>query len=252
MSFGKWIGGALGWAMGGPIGGAIGFALGAMADDQSFLGGKKIEGGKGQSRSYEQYRHHTQSGDFASALLVLSASVMKADNKLLKVELDFIRDFFAKQFGSAAAAQHIGVLKELLKKDIPLREVCEQIRHFMEHPMRLQLLYYLFGIAKADGHVDKTEMHVIEQIAGYLGLTEKDYESLKAMHYKDTESAYKILEIEKSAGDDEVKKAYRKMAMKYHPDKVRGLGEQYEKSANEKFLKVQEAYESVKKERGMK
>jgi len=238
--------------MGGPIGGAIGFALGAMADDKSFRAETKGQPRIDQQRSYEKYRHHTQSGDFASALLVLSASVMKADNKLLKVELDYIREFFTKQFGSAVAAQQIGVLKELLKKDIPLREVCEQIRHFMEHPMRLQLLYYLFGIAKADGHVDKSEMNVIAQIASYLGLNEKDYESLKAMHYKDTESAYKILEIEKSASDDEIKKAYRKMAMKYHPDKVRGLGDQHEKAANEKFLKVQEAYESVKKERNIK
>ncbi len=251
MSFGKWIGGALGWAMGGPIGGMIGFAIGAMADDKSFKGVRTGEQQQTQT-NYRQYRHQTQSGDFASALIVLSAAVMRADNRLLKSELDFIREFYTKQFGSAAAAQHIGVLKELLQKEIPLREVCEQIRHFMEHPMRLQLLYYLFGIAKADGNVDKAEMQIIETIANYLGLNAKDYESLKAMHYKDSESAFKILEIEPSAADDEVKKAHRKMAMKYHPDKVRGLGEQHEKSAQEKFIKVQDAYEQIKKERGMK
>ena len=251
MSFGKWIGGALGWAMGGPIGGIIGFAVGAMADDKSFTGVRKGETTQRQT-NYNQYRRQTQSGDFASALLVLSAAVMKADNRLLKSELDFIREFYTKQFGSAAAAQHIGVLKELLQKDIPVREVCEQIRYYMEHPMRLQLLYYLFGIAKADGNVDKNEIQIIETIAHYLGLNAKDYESLKAMHYKDTESAFKILEIEPSVTDEEVKKAYRKMAMKYHPDKVRGLGEQHEKSANEKFIKVQEAYEQIKKERNFK
>jgi DnaJ like chaperone protein len=251
MSVGKWIGGALGWAMGGPIGGIIGFAIGAMADDKSFKGVQSNAGSQARP-NYGQYRHQTQSGDFASALLVLSAAVMKADNRLLKSELDFIREFYSRQFGSAAAAQHIGVLKELLQKDIPLREVCEQIRYYMEHPMRLQLMYYLFGIAKADGNVDKSEMHIIEQIAQYIGLNSKDYESLKAMHYQDTESAFKILEIDSSATDDDVKKAYRKMAMKYHPDKVRGLGEQHEKSANEKFIKVQEAYEQIKKERNMK
>ena len=251
MSFGKWIGGALGWAMGGPIGGIIGFAVGAMADDKSFTGVRQGETTQRQT-NYNQYRRQTQSGDFASALLVLSAAVMKADNRLLKSELDFIREFYTKQFGSAAAAQHIGVLKELLQKDIPVREVCEQIRYYMEHPMRLQLLYYLFGIAKADGNVDKNEIQIIETIAHYLGLNAKDYESLKAMHYKDTESAYKILEIDSSVADEEVKKAYRKMAMKYHPDKVRGLGEQHEKSANEKFIKVQEAYEQIKKERDFK
>ena len=251
MSFGKWIGGALGWAMGGPIGGIIGFAVGAMADDKSFTGVRQGETTQRQT-NYNQYRRQTQSGDFASALIVLSAAVMKADNRLLKSELDFIREFYTKQFGTAAAAQHIGVLKELLQKEIPVREVCEQIRYYMEHPMRLQLLYYLFGIAKADGNVDKNELQIIETIAQYLGLNAKDYESLKAMHYKDTESAFKILEIESSVTDEEVKKAYRKMAMKFHPDKVRGLGEQHEKAANEKFIKVQEAYEQIKKERNFK
>jgi DnaJ like chaperone protein len=251
MGFGKWIGGALGWAMGGPIGGIIGFAIGAMADDKSFAGVK--ETGRQQSQTnYRQYRHQTQSGDFASALLVLSAAVMKADNRLLKSELDFIREFYTRQFGSAAAAQHIGVLKELLQKDIPVKEVCEQIRFYMEHPMRLQLMYYLFGIANADGKVDKSEMQIIENIANYLGLSSKDIESLKAMHFKDSESAYKILEVEPNCTDDDIKKAYRKMAMKYHPDKVRGLGEQHEKAANEKFIQVQEAYEQIKKERSMK
>lgn len=251
MGFAKWLGGALGWAVGGPIGGIIGFAIGAMADDKSFTGVKQADGQQSQ-QNYRQYRHQTQSGDFASALLVLSAAVMKADNRLLKSELDYIREFYTRQFGSAAAAEHIGVLKELLQKEIPVREVCEQIRYFMEHPMRLQLMYYLFGIAQADGKVDRSEMAIIESIGKYLGLTDKDFESLKAMHFKDTESAFRILEIESTCTDEEVKKAYRKMAMKYHPDKVRGLGEQHEKAANEKFIKVQEAYEQIKKERGFK
>jgi DnaJ like chaperone protein len=249
MSYSKWIGGALGWAMGGPIGGLLGFAIGYIADDSTFKGSKSNASGQ---RNYEQYRHHTRSGDFSSALLVLSAAIMKADSRLMKSELDYIREFYRKQFGEAAAAQQIGVLKDLLKRDIQVREVCEQIRYYMEHSMRLQLMYYLFGLASADGKVDKSEMHLIEQIAGYLGLSEKDYESLKAMHYKDTDGAYKILETSKDASDDEVKKAYRRMAMKYHPDKVRGLGEQHEKSAQEKFIKVQQAYEQIKAERGMK
>ncbi|MDZ4822278.1 MAG: TerB family tellurite resistance protein [Flavobacteriales bacterium] len=255
MSYAKFIGGALGWALGGPIGALLGFAFGYMMDDKSF----SLDMGKGQGRipgggepQYEQFRHHTRPGDFGSALLVLSAAVMKADQKLLKSELDFIRAFYARQFGSTNAAYQVGLLKELLKKEIPLRDVCQQIRHFMELPMRLQLLHYLFGIARADGNVDKAEVHIIGTIANYLGISDKDYESIRAMFYKDAASAFKILEIESNATDDEVKKAYRKMAMKYHPDKVRGLGEQHEKAAQAKFIKVQQAYEQLKKERGFK
>jgi DnaJ like chaperone protein len=257
MSFAKWIGGVVGWAMGGPIGGVIGFALGSIADDKSFKDApakRPNQGGYQQTRSrgYEQYRHHTNSGDFASALLVLSAAVMKADNRLLKVELDYIRSFFKKQFGEDAALHHIGVLKNVLKQDIPLRQVCEQIRYYMEHSMRLQLMYYLFGIANADGVVDAQEVAVLERMASYLGINEKDFASLKAMYFKDEVSMYKILEVDPKATDDEVKKAYRKMAMKYHPDKLRNLGPEHEKAANEKFQQVQEAYDQIKKVRGFK
>ena len=198
------------------------------------------------------YTRHTQSGDFSSALLVLSAAVMKADGRLMKSELQYIRDFFERQFGPAVAAEKIGVLKELLQKEIPVREVCFQIRDFMEHPMRLQLLHYLFGIAKADGQVDKAEAELIKQIASDLNISQKDYESIQAMFYKDAASAYKILEIEATATDDEVKKAFRKMAMKYHPDKVKDLGEEYQKASQEKFIKVQEAYDQLRKDRRMK
>ncbi len=247
MAFGKWVGGAIGWALGGPIGGLIGFAVGYMAEDKTLSTQDQQSGARPRA-----YARHTQSGDFSSALLVLSAAVMKADGKLMKSELQYIRDFFDKQFGPAAAAEKIGILKELLNKDIPVREVCHQIRDFMEHPMRLQLLHYLFGIAKSDGQVAKAEAELIKQIASDLNISQKDYESIQAMFYKDAASAYKILEIEATATDEEVKKAFRKMAMKYHPDKVKDLGDEYQKAAQEKFIKVQESYDQLRKERGMK
>jgi DnaJ like chaperone protein len=258
MSFAKWIGGALGWALGGPIGGIVGFAFGYMVDDDSFDTRQQKPNNNQRTNfrrtpeDYERYRHQTRPGDFASALLVLSAAVMKADDRLMRSELEYVKDFYKRQFGEATAGKHVGVLKQILQKEIPLREVCEQIRHFMEHPMRLQLLHYLFGLAKADGTVSKDEVRVIGTIANYIGISDKDYESIRAMFYKDSSSAYKILEIDAEATDDDIKKAYRKMAMKYHPDKVRGLGESHEKSAQEKFIKVQEAYEQLKKQRGFK
>lgn len=256
MSFAKWIGGALGWAVGGPIGGLLGFAFGAIVDDKSLSAEDRTQQRRAYNprndQRYQSYRHHTRPGDFASALVVLSAAVMKADGKYMKSELDFIRDFFKRQFGETVAIEQVGVLKELLNKEIPVKDVCEQIRYYMEQPMRLQLLHYLLGIAKADGKVENTEVQLIQRIAAWLGISEKDFESLQAMYYKDASSSYKILEIEETATDDEVKKAYRKMAMKYHPDKVRDLGPEHQKAAQEKFVKVQEAYEHIKSERGMK
>jgi DnaJ like chaperone protein len=70
------------------------------------------------------------------------------------------------------------------------------------------------------------------------------------MFVRETGGDYKILEVTPDASDSEVKKAYRKMAMKYHPDKVSHLGQDVKKQAEEKFRKVQEAYENIKKARG--
>lgn len=249
--YAKWIGAGLGFAFaGGPVGAILGYALGSMFGGGGQQGSQTVN--EAYKRQYAGQRGQTSPQDFAAVLMVLSAAVMKADGKLLKSELDYIRDFFAKQFGEAVAAEQIGILKELLKKDIPVRQVCLQVKYLMQHPMRLQLLQYLFGIAQADGHVDKSEVELIQRIAGYLGISQKDFESMQAMFYKDVANAYTVLEIDATATESEVKKAYRKMAIKYHPDKVADLGPEHQNAAKEKFIKVQEAYEQIKKERGIK
>jgi len=241
MSFGKWIGGALGWSLGGPIGGLMGFAVGSLFDKSS---AQVVNGPGGHMQ--------TQSGDFNMSLVILSAAVMKADGKTMKSELDYVKGFFTQQFGEHLANEYLRRLKEVLEKDIPLQEVCTQIAGFMALPMRLQLLHYLFGIAKADGHVHKSEVETIELIAKYMRIPSADYESIRSMFHKEVGGSYKILEVESSASDDEVKKAYRRMALRYHPDKVAQLGEEIQRGATEKFQSIQEAYEQIKKDRGFK
>lgn len=234
--YGKWIGGGLGWALLGPLGGVLGFVVGSMFDRSD-----------GQQRVFSGTTH----GDFTMSLLTLTAAVMKADGRILKSELEYVREYFSKSFGPAASQEAMLYLRDLLKQEIPLRDVCYQIKHRLDHSSRLQLLHFLFGVSKADGKVHPREVEIIEKIAGYLGISAKDMGSIKAMFYEDTDAAYRVLEIEASVKDDEVKKAYRKMANKYHPDKVAYLGEDIRKAAGEKFRKVKNAYETIKKDRGM-
>jgi len=248
--FGKWVGGGLGWALGGPIGALLGFAIGSMIDQtrvEMITGGDPTYNPTGNP-----YRHHTTASDFTMSLLVLSAAIMKADGKVLKAELEYVKTFLGRQFREEEVQRLLPMLRDILNQEIQVRQVCEQIRYNMEHPLRLQLLHYMFGIAKADGQVSDAEARLILEISGYLGINPKDHASIQAMFYKDTNAAYKILEIEENASDAEVKKAYRHMANKYHPDKLTQLGDDFKKAATEKFQKVQEAYETIKKQRGMK
>ncbi|MFP4663207.1 MAG: TerB family tellurite resistance protein [Bacteroidales bacterium] len=227
--YGKWLGGGLGFVLGGPIGAILGFAVGSFFDSDNKMTSPQ-----------------SSRGNFAASLIVLVAAVMKADNKVLKSELDFVKKFFYNTFGPEKASDAIMMLRDILKKDIPVEDVCMQIQRNMPYAERLQLIHLLFNISLADGQADEREIQMIRKISTFLRIDQKDFSSIKSMFVKDTNAAYNILEIEPGAGPDEIKKAYRKMAVKYHPDKVSHLGEDFQKSATEKFQKVNEAYETLK------
>jgi DnaJ like chaperone protein len=238
--FGKWLGGGLGFVMGGPIGGLLGFLVGSV-----------IDGTTVQTSTYSSRPERTTQGDFGVSLLVLVAAVMKADGKVVKSELDYVKQFFVRQFGKESAKQALLMLKDILNQEIPLRDVCTQIARNMDYSSRLQLLHLLFNISLADTNIHVSEIEIISKISGYLGVNTNDFLSIKNMFIPETDSSYKILEIEPTASNDEVKKAYRRMAMKYHPDKVSHLGDEFRSSADEKFKKVNEAYDKIKKDRNI-
>ncbi len=260
MSFSKWIGASLGWSFGGPIGAIIGLVLGSIVDSISdngtpLLGDwqdkqKRQPDYRNQRRPRPQERPTTKSGDFEVSLLILASVVIKADGNQDQRELDFVRQQFVSMYGKERANHAFKLFKGISQQQIPVRQVCMQIQQMMDHPSRLQLLHFLFGIAKADTMVTENEVTQIYTISGYLGISSRDFESIKAMFYNSSDNAYKILEITKAATVDEIKAAYRKMAKKYHPDKVIHLGEEHQKGAEEKFRQVQQAYEQLQKERG--
>ena len=233
--------GGLGWALAGPIGAIIGYYLASSGDYSS----QRTFGSATQSYP------RTKPGDFMVSLLVLLGAVMKADKQLLKSELDYVKQFLRQKFSHQNTQEYMSLFKDIIKQDYPIRDVCRQIQRSMDHPSRLELIHVLFGLSQADGHVHPDEISVIHTIARYLNINEHDFDSIKAMFIKDTHSSYKVLEIENSATDSEVKKAYRKMASKYHPDKVAHLGEDLKNLAEEKFKSVNDSYQSIKKQRGM-
>jgi DnaJ like chaperone protein len=242
-NFAKWIGGGLGWAFGGPIGAMIGFALGSL------LGGQ--EASQPTTRGSSASRR-TSEQDFKASLLVMIACIMKADGTAQKAELAVVKKFLVANFGEQGALEALQLLKKLLEQPINELEVARQINQYMNYSSKLQLIRLLFDIAYADGEVNTAELNMIQRISVVFNLTQADFESLKAPFVKNVDQnwAFKALEIEPAATNDEIKKAYRRMAMKYHPDKVQNLGDDIRKSATDKFRAVNEAYEHLKKQKG--
>ena len=275
----KWIAGLLGWVVWGPIGGILAYLAVSFIEDGIDVSRQIGSGSRGQRQSGQQsgqgygqrtgpgygqqsgqsgtgstrrYSSTEQRNSFFVSLLILSSAVIKADGKVQQKELDFVRDFFRKNFGEDAATQAMQMLSQLNAQQVNIYSVGDQIASNMNYSQRLQLFQYLVQIAMADGDFSASEKSVLEAIGSVIRLTSSDAASVIAMYYKEADAAYTILEISPSATDDEVRTAYRRMAMKYHPDRVATLGEDVQKAAEEKFKKVQEAYESIKKQRGLK
>ncbi len=247
--YAKWIGALLGWFLTRrPWGAILGFLIGTLIDEAQV---KVSTGRRSALNDDPDDAPPIRVNDFSNALLVLSAAVMKSDGVPKRSELDYIRNFFVRQYGEQKAARDMLQLREMLKQDIPVYQVCSRILQFMPLASRLQLIHYLFGLSNADGAIHAADINVIQQISDYLRIDAADLNSIKAMYYRDSHSDYKILEVDENASDEEIKKAYRKMALKYHPDKVAQEGPEVQKAATEKFKKLQEAYENIKKKRGM-
>lgn len=241
------------------LGAVLGFIVGNVIDNyQNVVGAAKNQAQR-EGRTYspedlfQYYQQRSSQNDIPTMLMALSAAIMKADGKVLKAELDYVKLFLNNQFGPNYASTHLKTLKHFIDSDeIPLQQICLDIKMRTMPEVRVQLIHYLFGIAKADGSVSNTEINVLNQIASMMGVPAVEFESVKNMFYRDVNSDYAVLGISAEATDDEVKKAYRQMAIKFHPDKVASMGEEYQKGAKEKFQKIQEAYENIKKNRDLK
>ena len=233
MSNTKWIGAAAGWFFGGPIGGIIGYYVA-----KNFFG-SKVDNKKA----------------FEISLLILSSIVVKADGKVLKSELDYVKKFFTNTFGATKSNEYFRMFNSLNKQDLTskLRQVCLQLNSHINHSSRLEIIHFLFGVSAADNEIHPKEVEQIKRIATYMNINPYDFESIRSMFstggVSDSEKWYTMLGITKQASVNEVKKAYRKMAVKYHPDKLQAVSEDIKKLSEEKFLKVKEAYEQIMKER---
>ncbi len=230
----KWVAAVIGYSFLRFPGAILGFMVGGFFE---FLSKNSV-----QIRTSYAINPET----FQLNLLALSALIIKADGKIEQKELDFVRSFFISQYGKERADSIFRTFNTQIKKET--QHLDKLTRAFVQqtaYETRLQILHFLFGIANADGNISDIELEKLSHVASGMRLRLPDFESIKAMFIKNTDNAYKILEIGPKASQDEIKSAYRKMAKKYHPDKLRGQDPAMIKGAEEKFREVQKAYETL-------
>ena len=229
---GKFWGGLLGLMFGGPLGAIAGVYIGHQIDSSK------------PSRDALN-----EKAVFQINLISILAYVAKADGHVDRREVDVILSFFRQSgFGPAQMQVIERTLNFAFTQDIHLETTCRNFRKASNYESSLMLLRVVYLVVMADQKVQREEKIAIDQIADYLGINNDDLEMLRAEFLKTDDKYYKLLGLESGVSIAEVKKAYRKLALQYHPDRVAHLGKEYAEIAEEKFKKINEAYGKVTKE----
>lgn len=254
MSIGKWIGGILGFVAFGPLGALAGVILGSLYEDKE---------DEPQGRAYADPRR-VERNSFLFSMLVMASYIIRADGKIMHSEMEYVRQFLRRNFGEVAVEEGQQILLRLFEQakrmdqEYPwgfrqtIQDCGRQMAQSLRYEERLQLLAFLSEIAKSDGHVCEAEIQALKEVAALIGLSEQEVESMLNLRGDSLDEAYKVLEVAPSATDEEVRTAYRRLAVTHHPDKVANLGEDIRRAATEKFQRINEAKEKIYKARGMK
>lgn len=258
--WGKLLGGAFGFMLGGPLGALIGASFGHNFD-------------RGLGRSGEDFapgaQERVQTVFFTTVFSVMG-HLAKADGKVSQSEIDLARQIM-QQFNLDEARRKIAInlFNQGKQTDFPLDEVLQQFRQECHRRRNLMQMFVeiLMHAAYADGELHAGERQVLEQVRVALGFSQQEFQHIEAMvrnaqHFagdgaggaspRDVlREAYEILGVDETAGDAEVKKAYRRLMNQHHPDKLvsKGLPEEMIKLATEKSQEIRRAYDTIKKAR---
>ncbi len=277
--WGKAIGIGFGFMLGGPLGAVLGGILGHMYDEES--SGQRA--GLGVRCPYcgrhvqplsdghcpvcgNDLRQGTTSGQpqseldrqflFYVTLTSLAAKMAKADGVVSAQEIRVFDQFLRDELKLSVEERKIVAQIFNQAKNSPEDPMAfaRQFRQMIGYqPEVLQtMVHLLFRIAMADGQYHPAEERFIRQVAEIFGLSNVEFEQIRALFVKVNHKAYQVLGVTPEASVDEIKNAYKKLVNQYHPDRLmaKGIPEDFIQLANEKMIEINAAYEQIRKERG--
>lgn len=237
---GKAIGAGLGWVFGGPFGAILGAVTGNIID-KTLSGGVAIE---------EPIGNYDRSLNFVTHLVGILVSIAKADGRLNAHEINIIeRSFLNFGFRGDDLSFIRSLIEQTSRTDLDLDNICYEYKQYSNYEERLTLLRIIYLVAFADDVLHPNEERMINRVIEHLDIYPEDAYEIRGEFRNDQDKNYNILGIDRNTSAEDIKKAYRILSKKYHPDKVTHLGDEFAKIANDKFQTINEAYKNIRQEK---
>jgi len=201
---------------------------------------------------------------FVWLLVNILVNISKIDGQVTKEEIATIHRFFQYNlnYNQTKMLWVKDLIKEAISANVTLDSLLEEFKNTFAYEPRLILLELVYQILYTKESVPENELQIARNIATFLEISVYDQRTIEAKYkyrrqHEQTnglaaaEQYYAVLGLDSNASKEEIKKAYRKLSMKYHPDKVRHLGDEFRTIAEEKMKEINAAYDYFKKkERG--
>jgi DnaJ like chaperone protein len=249
--FGKLAFGALGLLLGGPLGAIAGAALGHhLVDKRNNLVHPTVHG----HREVEFGRAEQTQAAFFISLFSILGKLSKIDGVVTRDEIVVVQEFInnlpiderERQFARQ-------VFKEAKNSPYALEDFAVQLYQAIEAQPALRFSFFdlLFRIAAADGKLHPAEEGALKSVKEIFRISDRQYEDIKSVYFKDVDKYYKILNCTPESSDQEIKSNYKKLVKDFHPDTIvsKGLPEEFMEFASSRFREIQESYEKIRQER---
>ncbi len=193
---------------------------------------------------------------FVFLLVNILVKISQIDGRVTREEISTIRRFFQQNlhYSQSQLFWVKDLIKEALNSPVSLDNLLNEFRHKFAYEPRLILLELIYQLLFTKEIVADPELQLARNIAEYLDIPYYEWQAIEARYgirrqktISEEVRYYKILGIKPGADFEEIKSAYRKLSMKYHPDKVGNLGEEFKRVAEEKMKDLNAAYEYLQK-----